>query len=145
MIEDLINIVLKYADIKDDYYNKCNLCKIYKKESMKLLNISVYQMKLSFILHYLDRSTNLLNYSNFEQIINTSEVVTDASGDYGRYGWVTNSLLIEEFWHKENGNNTFGDRLAYYDFLTNNFVFLDDISILICKKCIFDKKKIKLD
>lgn len=144
MINDLINIIFEYADI-NDYYHKCNLCKIYKKEPMKVLDILVYQMKLSFILEYLGRSANLVNYSNFEQIINTSDVLPDPSGDYSRYGWVTNSLLIEEFWHKENGNDTFGDRLGYYEFLSKNFIFLEDRTILVCKKCIFDKKKIKID
>lgn len=140
MIQDLENIIFKYANVKD-FSNKCDLCKKFKHQKMLTLDIIFYQIKLSFILDHLFDSK--FKEKSFQQIMNNVEFVKSDDTVMNRYGWVTNSYYIDTFYNREFGTKQ--SRLDYYTFLNKNFDFIEERNMNICMKCKNDDRKIKID
>ena len=136
---ELENMICEYANIKMDkkgIYNYCNLCKNYKSEPMLCLDIMFYQINISFILN------SFFNKDiKFMDMMNKSEILPRGEEDMNRYGWVINSIELDE-WYEQNVNGT---RLDYYEFLNKHFLFINERSMNICRKCRDEKKKIKMD
>lgn len=142
LIPDLENIVLEYANIKkinNKYLNKCNLCSEYKKQYMKSLDLGFYLINLSFVWN---KYYNHFQDTNFQKMLEFCEITETMTG------FVINSLYIEEYWLK-NKKNSIEDilcnRIEYYDFLSNNFEFIEKRNLNICNKCLISKKKIKYE
>ena len=149
LIQDIRNIVLEYADIKNDngeFLNYCNLCKTYKKEKMICLDLIFYQIKLSFILDSFFNES--IKEISFEKIISKSSILPE-DGKIHRYGWVTNSLYIEDYWYSLHNMRSIDDlimlRLDYVEFLNKNFLLLEERCMNICKSCKEQDRKIKID
>ena len=142
MIPDLENIILKYASIskqKDKYHNYCNKCKTHKCEKMININLSFYKINLSFILqNFYDETIH--NKASFQKIIRDSEILPLENESY-TYGWVTNSMIIKEYWDANNIDNAYD----YFKFVDDNFEFLEQRNINFCTKCWITNRKIKLD
>jgi hypothetical protein len=150
LIPELKKIVLEYALIKnenDDYLNYCNLCKEYKNERMCCNDLIFYQIKVSFILDTFFINNSIKEIA-FEKIINNSSILPE-DGMINKYGWVTNSMYIEDYWFSINNIIRIDEmrmlRLDYLDFLNDNFVFLEERCVTICKQCKDEKRKIKID
>lgn len=148
LIPDLKKIVLDFAKIKNEdktYKNYCHRCCEFKCQSMKNLDIMFYQIKLSFIL---DKVFSPGTSNEFQEIIQNSDIQTDKH-DHKRYGWVTNSIDIENYWYKSNNIVTVEDiiinKITYLEFINNNFEFIEERNINFCDKCWLNGKKIKMD
>ena len=168
LIRDLENIILKYADIKttnfdnnykhsftprrrwSSYMNYCNLCKKYKCEKMATLDIKFYQIKLSFVMENVLNRDNYTryHYKNFQRILTNSPIVPEKD-DITKYGWVTNSLYIDEYWMNENRINEEedirSDRIRFYEFMEENFMYIEERCMNFCKRCRMENRKIKLE
>lgn len=153
MIPDLNNIVLEFAKIKKDknkYLNYCNKCYKYKCEEMKNVDLMFYQIKLSFVL---EKVFHGAIDKHFQEILKNSEIQTTllepSSYSMDRFGWVTNSMEMENYWYKINNLRTVEDimmnRPSYLEFITENFIFIGDRNFCFCSECWLNGKKIKLD
>lgn len=147
MIPVLDNIVLEYANIKKDnnsFLNYCNRCNKHKHKKMKNVDVIFYQIKLSFILTHVFSNTSMK--PAFKRIIQRSEIQTTVL-DLERYGWVTNSLDIDNYWFSLSGINTIEDirknRSNYLEFINNNFELIEERNINFCDECC--GKKLKMD
>lgn len=148
MIPVLNNIVFQYADVKtkeEKFLNLCNRCGEHKHQEMKNIDVIFYQIKLSFILEHVFSDTTTMKPA-FQEIILRSEIQTTPL-DHTRYGWITNSIDIENYWFSLSNINTVQDiimnRPNYLEFVNKNFEFIEERNINFCDKCW--GAKIKMD
>lgn len=141
MLSVLYNIIFEYADVKKDedkFLNCCNQCGTYKHQKMMNIDIRFYQIKLSFILEHVFSTSSLIKPA-FQRIIERSEIQTTRF-DHTRYGWITNSIDIDNYWFSLRHIN----RRNYIEFVNNNFDFIEERNINFCNNCWSNKDKDRL-